>query len=337
VTLSHLLTKYHDSRKAGTWSSGHKRDQERARKFWLEAFGDDRPCHAITADEIETVAQARASQDGWTVRTHRKYLKYLRAAGRFGRRKAGLFPDLNVDPWASVDLPTEGQAPRERPVDSAEMVYAPEQVAKLCRTDPGVDWRVTLAANIAADTDRRIGSIRFLRTADVTVQPGRVWLTFAGASDKGRKASEVPVTADTFNLVLQALERPEVQAHGWLLPGGREGKLRGSSAHWGGFDITGSAGPIRKLHDAEDKLGIPRVKGRAYHGLKRAHVSASYEEAGGDETKVQRLTGNSSASVLRKHYRKHETGATEAHQDRIRARFSGGSHTEAIPSKTGSA
>lgn len=131
----------------------------------------------------------------------------------------------------------------------------------------------------------------------------------------------------------ESRRRPEVQAHGWLLPGGREGKLRGSSAPWGGFDTTGSAGPIRKLHDAEDKLGIPQVKGRAYHGLKRAHVSASYEEAGGDETKVQRLTGNSSASVLGS-----TTASTRQEPRRPnRTEYALGFREEAIPPKTGSA
>ena len=76
----------------------------------------------------------------------------------------------------------------------------------------------------------------------MTIQPGRVWLTFSGAADKGRKESRVPVTATTAELILEALDKPKVQAHGWLLPGGQEHGIRGSHAPWGGFDITGSAG-----------------------------------------------------------------------------------------------
>jgi len=358
VTLDRLLRKYHDSRKAGKWSEGHRRDQERARRFWLDVFGEDRPCRSITPDEMETEAQTKADAEGWTVRTHRKYLKYLKAAGRYGRRKAGLFPDMNTDPWEAVDLPTEAEAdaPEDRERDEPEeLVYTDEEVARLCTPRPrkrvpdkkrkcgwrwegqGIDWRVTLACNIAADTGRRIGSIRQLKIGDVLVQPSRVWLRMWKSTDKGRKLGRVPVTTETAELILATLKRPEVQEHGWLLPGGHEGSKRGSHAPWGGFDITGSSGPIAKLHAAEELLGIPRVRCRAYHGVKKAHVTVSWEEAGGDAAKVGDLTGNTSHAVLERHYRKPPRAATEEHQDKIRARFSGRSHTEAIPQKTGSA
>jgi hypothetical protein len=38
------------------------------------------------------------------------------------------------------------------------------------------------------------------------------------------------VTTETAELILEALKRPEVQEHGWLLPGGHEGSKRGSHA-----------------------------------------------------------------------------------------------------------
>jgi hypothetical protein len=121
------------------------------------------------------------------------------------------------------------------------------------------------------------------------------------------------------------------------LPGGHEGSKLGSRALWGGFDITGSSDPIRKFHEAEKLLGIPWVKGRAYHGVKKTHVTASWEEAGGDAAKVGDLTCNTSHMVLERHCRKPASTATEQHQDNIRARFSEGGHTEAIPANTGSA
>ena len=197
VTLERLLRKYHDSRKAQRWSLGHRRDQERAQSFWLDTFGEDRPCRSITPDEIETQAQLKADAEGWTVRTHRKHLKYLKAAGRYGRRKAKLFPDMHTDPWEAVDLPTEAEqlepiAPAEQ--EPEQLVYSSDEVALLCTPRPrtrvpdknreygwrwegrGIDWRVTLACNIAADTGRRIGAIRQLRAGDVLVQPDRMWL-----------------------------------------------------------------------------------------------------------------------------------------------------------------
>jgi len=56
VSLEQLLDAYHGSRKAGTWSVGHRREQDRLRDFWLEHFGEDRPARGITPDEIEAAA-----------------------------------------------------------------------------------------------------------------------------------------------------------------------------------------------------------------------------------------------------------------------------------------
>lgn len=90
-----------------------------------------------------------------------------------------------------------------------------------------------------------------------------------------------------------------------------------------GQDDTGSAGPIRKLHEAERALGIAPVKGRGYHGIKRAHVGASWETAGGDAAKVGDLTGNSSPDVPRRHYRKAKSSKVAKHMRQVRARFGG--------------
>jgi hypothetical protein len=116
------------------------------------------------------------------------------------------------------------------------------------------------------------------------------------------------------------------------------GRARGQCAKrlrsMGGLDVTGAAGPIRKLHKAEKSLEIPHVRGRGYHALKRAHVSAAYELTGGDESRVQDLTGTSTVAVLRRHYRMAGKEATERQLDRVRARSSRGGHTVAIPRKS---
>lgn len=108
-----------------------------------------------------------------------------------------------------------------------------------------------------------------------------------------------------------------------------EGSLRCADVPWGGFDSTGSGGPIATLHRAETILGIERVRGRAYHALKRAHVSVSWELAGGDAAKVGDLAGNTSPDVLRRHYGRATARSKVAHMRLASARFLGHSEEEA--------
>lgn len=312
VSLGRLLATYHSSRKAQDWSQTHIRDQERWRRYWLAAFGRDRPVGSITPAEVEQVAGESTEANGWSAATEAKALKYLKAATRHAARKALILRD---DPLVAVDVPRVHAA-----VDAP--IYEDYEVARLCEPHPEVDWRVTLACSIAADTGRRIGAIRQLRREDVRFREGECWLLFRVDTDKTGRAGVVPVSDRTVERILEALNRPEVQVRGWLLPGGAVGSLRRADVPWGGFDSTGSGGPIGKLHKAEETLGIEGVPGRAYHAVKRAHVSASWELAGGDAAKVGDLTGNTSPDVLRRHYRKATASSKVAHMRLVSARFS---------------
>ena len=270
---------------------------------------------SITPDEVERTTADAATVNGWSDRTQQKLQKYLKAASRYGHVKLKKLPE---DPLTAVDMADLDTQPS---TDGLE--YSAEEVALLCTPGPGVDWRVTLAANIAADVGRRIGAIRRLRCEDVSVGE-RIWLRFRKETDKGRRESTVPVSAETAELILEALKRPEVHAGGWLLPGGHEGSKRRAGVSWGGADATSSAGPIHKLHEAERLLGIDHVRGRGYHGIERAHVTVSWDEASGDAAKVGDLTGNSSPEVLERHYRRKQKASQAAHVDAVRARFKGG-------------
>jgi hypothetical protein len=125
-------------------------------------------------------------------------------------------------------------------------------------------------------------------------------------------------------LILAALERDRVQRWGWLFPGQR------AAVPLGGRDDTGSGVFAEKLHEAEAVLEIPHVKGRAFHGIKRRHVTVSGEEGGGDWALVGDLTGNTSPEVLRRAYRRQSERRMEDQVDRIWARFRG----EATPGAT---
>ncbi|MDT8342156.1 MAG: site-specific integrase [Longimicrobiales bacterium] len=308
LTLAQLFGLYHASAKAQRWSQGHKRNRERSRAFWLAEYGPGFLAAQLTPGDVEDRAARAARAKGWAPATERRYLVHIGAATRYAvcKRRA-----LAEDPLAGLDVPAA--AP-----DTEGLDYTAEEARALATPAEGVDWRVTLAASIAADTGRRIGAIRFLRTEDVILRAdGRLVLRFAAAHDKSGRTATVPVSSATAELVLAALERDRVQRWGWLLPGQRRG------VPLGGMDATGSATWARMLHEAEKALGIPTVRGRAWHGIKRRHVTVSWEEAHGDAALVGDVTGNTSPEVLRRAYRRKSEARTAAQVDRIRARLEG--------------
>jgi integrase len=282
-----------------------------ARAFWLEAFGPEYPAAALTPGDVEEIARKAARTRNWSPATERRYLIYIGVATRCAFRKKRAIAE---NPLIGVSLP------RATP-ETEGLDYSEAEVEALCTPDNRIDWRVTLAANIAADTGRRIGAIRHLQAADVVLRDGRFWLVFVKATDKGRKSSTVPVSAETSELILSALENDRVQRWGWLFPGQK------AETPLGGKDATGSGTLGAMLHEAERVHGIPYVRGRAFLGIKRRHVTVSWEEAHGDAALVGDVTGNTSPDVLRKVYRRQSESRKTAQVDRVRARFGGGSDT----------
>lgn len=193
--------------------------------------------------------------------------------------------------------------------------YSANEAAALATPHPAIDQRVTLAASICCDTGRRIGAVRYLRAEDVILRDGRIHLRFWKSHDKGGKSSTVPVSNATAELILEQLETDRTKRWGWLFPGQR------AAVPLGGTDSTGAGTWAKLLHDAEEVLGIPWVKGRAWHGLKRRHVTLSGEESGGDWALVGDVTGNTSPEVLRKAYRRQSESRKVEQVDRIRARL----------------
>jgi integrase len=201
-----------------------------------------------------------------------------------------------------VDLP-------KYETDTTGLAYTLEESRALLSPHPGVDWRVTLAANIAADTGRRLKAIRHLwvgREGEETPSDiaelefevdretlERMWLRFQKEFDKRKRTAIRPVHPETRALIEEAMERTQVVESGWLFT---EGRMEYQDAR--DKPIGGSA-LIRMLHQAEQALGVPTVKGRGFHGLKRRHITVGYEVSGGDEALVGDVTGNVDWDLIR--------------------------------------
>lgn len=328
-TVKELLDAYHgpENPRVKKWSDGHRANQERYRTFWLEALGSDQKVADIPPGEIEGEASQAAERMGWSPSTEEKYLKYIKAAARWGHRKAQM---LDRDPWSPVDLP-------EVQPDTKEKIYPVEHARMLANPHPEIDWRCTLVSSISYDTGRRLSAIRHLwrgkqedpfaegsdfailkvkvRTPGGEEEVERMFLHFRPEFDKGDRDQWVPVSQETRELIEEALERHQVIDSGWLVP---EGRLDYDDPR---DKPMGASALIGLLHEAEDVLGIPHVTGRGYHGLKRRHVTVADEEAGGDLSLVGDITGNRSPEVLRTIYRFPELGRMVLQVDRVRARI----------------
>jgi hypothetical protein len=61
------------------------------------------------------------------------------------------------------------------------------------------------------------------------------------------------------------------------------------------------------------------VNGRAWHGIKRLHITLGFEAAFGDASLVGDVTGNVSAELLRNVYRQQDRKRITAQVDAVRA------------------
>lgn len=313
ITLGALFTEYEKSAEALAWSERHAVDVRYSLEFWRMHLDMGSPVvggslsPALVSRVAGREAQAREVGPRWI----RKRLAHIRAAVLWGLDQAHHY---EANPLRGLKMP-------DYEPETDELIYSIEETAKLLEPREDVDWRVTLLANIAADTGRRRGSMLSLTTGDIVTDGERVLLRMRKEFDKGGRTQLVPVSAPTAALLADALERDVVQEWGWLFPEGRLDYDDARDKPWGPDAAT------RSLHLAEKALGIPRVQGRAFHGLKRAHVTAAMDVAHGDTALVGDVTGNVSAELLRRVYRKANRTRTGTHVDAVRKAFEGPENT----------
>lgn len=147
-------------------------------------------------------------------RVAKKRLSYIRAAVLWGRDESRLF-DTNPIQGLKIQKITKYHP------DTKTLIYLIEDVRKLLRPHCDVDWRATLAANIAWDTGRRITAILSLRVEDIQTDGERIVLRFRKEYDKADRDGYVPISRETAELLADGLEQDIVQEFGWIFPEGR--------------------------------------------------------------------------------------------------------------------
>lgn len=307
ITLGDLFEQYHGSADAQDWSEKHRGDAVRARDFWLIEIGKDTQVQDLTKARVAKAARDARERSKWGVRKERKLLAYIRAATRWGCDQAELF---DFYPLRGLRLPAYEP-------DVEELIYSVEETAKLLRGHAGADWRDVLAVNVAADTGRRISAILSLTTEDILTDEAHVYLRFRREFDKGERGALVPISARTAELLALALEEDVVSESGWLFP---EGRLDYNDARDKPRSKDAAIDGLRAL---EALAEVPSVDRRAFHGLKRTHVTASMEESHGDTALVGDITGNVSPELIQRVYRRASRSRSREQVERVRKRLEG--------------
>jgi integrase len=311
VTLGALFSRYLASEEAARWSARHAADLKYSVAFWRLHLDVGAEVTTLTKAAVSAVAGREARKRGVGPRWTRKRLAHLRAAVLWGLDQAQLY---EVNPLRGLRMP-------DYEPETDELIYSPEDCRLLWAPHPDIDWRVTLLFSVVADTGRRLSAILALTTEDLVTDGERALLRFRKEFDKGGKTTLVPVSEPTAALLADALERDLVQEWGWIFPEGRLDYDDVRDKPWG------ASAAIDALHKAEAVLGIETRRGRAYHGGKRLHVTASMEVSHGDTALVGDVTGNVSAELLRRVYRKANRGRTATHVDAVRKALEGGEST----------
>lgn len=189
--------------------------------------------------------------------------------------------------------------------------YTPDEYARIIAAfDPTLPryWRAYGVLALAGLTGKRENALLNLTWDSVDVD-ARV-IHWPKDTDKMDEAWEQPMAADTPGLfALLAAWRETI---------GYTGPYVFPPAH--SLNQTGHytrAAVIAALHVAEKAAGVPPIKYRALHSIKRYVVRSLHDALGGDLMRVGRFVGNKSLAVLRKSYLRERAGELQPAADAL--------------------
>jgi hypothetical protein len=254
-----LVEIYHE-RRSSEWSSGHRRAQECARRFWLRALGEKALLSEITADRARRELQAEGKRRQgiqWSEKTQARLYHYPKKLMRYAAVQLR---------WISLDEMLSGlnvSKPKGEPTS-----YSKEEVTRILQAAPDVDQRMAGICWIAALTGRRSGAIRTLRVDAYTrsriddMEYGM--LQFPAEPGDARRVKRAMLPPSACAVLDELITRPRVQWSGLMFPSGdllRRGPAMPVSEGW-----VNDA--LRRVEGAAE---VPQLKRRAVHALKRRH------------------------------------------------------------------
>ena len=233
--LAKTMADYHEA-KAKIWSDHHRAAMERRRDFWLKQFGPEVPLPHITPAMVESADMSGSGS------TQRKTLMYMRGLYTWAIKKARVLP-LSYD-LSGIEMPG---------VTKGGLSYTIHEIRELLlaleEESPEAAWM----GQVAWQTGRRLGAILAVEPEDCHVFDDYALITFRSDHDKANKTGDAALTGRGVELtkLLLATDRNTMT------------------------NQTSDTAQRGWLYRAEERAGIPRIKGRGWHSFKRAFATAA--------------------------------------------------------------
>lgn len=237
-TLGNLFGRLHKDKKS-SWSKTYVRDQERYRDFWLEKIGPHvRLAGGVSDAMVETIARHECADRGWSNRTHGAYLRYIVDAFYYAERKLKWIDQRHN--LSAVDIPSPNSKGRS---------YTKEEVRKLLPALESLGTVPGWAGHMAWQTGRRRNAIFTLPKSAVTLDKSRAVVVWPEETDKAGREGVSVVVGPALTLLRELMKGPGPYVVG------KEPPSEEQRGDW--------------MLEAEKRAGVPHVKGRAWHGIKR--------------------------------------------------------------------
>jgi hypothetical protein len=256
-TFRELVEIYHE-RRSSEWSSGRRRAQECARRFWLCALGERALLSEITADRArhEVQAEARRRQGiQWSGKTQARHYHYLTKLMRYAAVQLRWISNDEMLSGLNVSKP-KGKLPS----------YSKEEITRILQAAPDIDPRMGGICWIAALTGRRSGAIRTLRvdayTRSLIDDAEYGVLQFPAKARNAQRAGDALLPPSACAVLNELITRPRVQSSGLMFPSGdlyRRGPALPVSEDW----------VIDTMRRVERAAEVAQRKWRPVHALKQ--------------------------------------------------------------------
>lgn len=248
------------------------RDQQRYRRFWETALGRGTDIAEITPAIVSRIVQREALAKGWSEKTRNHYLNAV--VETWGYAEVHL-------KWIGPDKNLAHVRRHRIHVDNAAIAYTSAEAHAVLKELANVELRAAVVGELSYVAGRRLNAIMQLQTSCYRTESRIVpradgvaaakefgVVTFPATNDKARKRGEVYLFGRPKYLVEKLLATPLCQASGLLIPRGGDLMVAVETT------LPQTDKKLRRaLREAEERVGVAQVRGRAFHGFNRTFAT----------------------------------------------------------------
>ena len=248
-TLPQIFAELHDEKEA-KWSGRWNTDQKRYRAYWELKLGDV-SCIGLSPRAVARIVEADAKKNGWSGRTVRGYLRYMKEAMSYAQLQLKWIEERHN--LSALVMPSGLGISRS---------YTEPEVLEILNKLPEIDARAYAIGEVLYCTGRRLTATRTLPTRSYAPP----LLEYPGSTDKARKSGVTVLTRQAMAALTDVPKHPDFL-----------------------FPADNRRTPVRQqtlgdwLHEAEVLAGVDHVDGRAWHSFKRVYATVTQGIVGRDK------------------------------------------------------